>query len=187
MADQNKNELNSNGYKDNKHEYTTIPYHVSRQVLLQEEVNQLSGYGRDKTNVLNTIKKPLDGFSIKNCIHNLLPVTLWIPNYKIKKKFMGDFLAGLTVAVMHVPQGMAYGLLAGVQPINGLYMAFFPCLVYFLFGTSRHISIGTFALISIMVSKTVGTYASSPLTLTNVSDLKFYFKKKPLKNIKFIN
>lgn len=177
MADQNKNELNSNGYKDNKHEYTTIPYHVSRQVLLQEEVNQLSGYGRDKTNVLNTIKKPLDGFSIKNCINNLLPVTLWIPNYKIKKKFMGDFLAGLTVAVMHVPQGMAYGLLAGVQPINGLYMAFFPCLVYFLFGTSRHISIGTFALISIMVSKTVGTYATSPLTLTNVSDLNFYFKK----------
>lgn len=174
MADQNKNELNSNGYKDNKHEYTSIPYHVSRQILLQEEVNQLSGYGRDKTNVLNSISKPLEGFSIKNCIHNLLPVSLWIPNYNIKKKFMGDFLAGLTVAVMHVPQGMAYGLLAGVQPINGLYMAFFPCLVYFLFGTSRHISIGTFALISIMVSKTVATYASSTLTSTNVSDFKFF-------------
>lgn len=170
MADQNKNDLNSNGHKDNKHEYTSIPYHVSRQVLLQEEVNQLSGYTRDKRNVLNSLTRPLEGFSVKDCIYNLLPVALWIPNYKIKKKFMGDFLAGLTVAVMHVPQGMAYGLLAGVQPINGLYMAFFPCLVYFLFGTSRHISIGTFALISIMVSKTVATYATSPLTPTNVSN-----------------
>lgn len=60
---------------------------------------------------------------------------------------------------MHIPQGMAYGLLAGVQPIVGLYMAFFPTLIYFLFGTSRHISMGTFAVISLMTSKIVGTYS----------------------------
>lgn len=55
---------------------------------------------------------------------------------------------------------MAYGLLAGLTPSVGLYMAFFPTLAYFLFGTSRHISTGTFAVISIMVSKIVNTYAT---------------------------
>lgn len=60
---------------------------------------------------------------------------------------------------MHIPQGMAYGLLAGVDPIVGLYMAFFPTLIYFLFGTSRHISMGTFAVISLMTSKIVATYS----------------------------
>jgi solute carrier family 26, other len=54
---------------------------------------------------------------------------------------------------------MAYGLLAGVDPIVGLYMAFFPTLIYFLFGTSRHISMGTFAVVSLMTSKIVASYS----------------------------
>lgn len=43
--------------------------------------------------------------------------------------------------------GMAYGLLAGVTPSTGLYMAFFPTLIYFVFGTSKHISVGTLSII----------------------------------------
>lgn len=54
---------------------------------------------------------------------------------------------------------MAYGLLAGVTPSSGLYMAFFPTIVYFLFGTSRHISVGTLSVISLMTLKVVQTYA----------------------------
>lgn len=55
---------------------------------------------------------------------------------------------------------MAYGLLAGVTPSSGLYMAFFPTLVYFVFGTSRHISVGTLSVISLMTLKVVQTYAT---------------------------
>lgn len=57
---------------------------------------------------------------------------------------------------------MAYGLLAGVTPSSGLYMAFFPTLVYFVFGTSRHISVGTLSVISLMTLKLVQTYATQP-------------------------
>lgn len=60
---------------------------------------------------------------------------------------------------MNIPQGMAYGLLAGLDPIVGLYMAFFPALVYFAFGTSRHVSMGTFAVTSLMTAKVVSTYS----------------------------
>lgn len=55
---------------------------------------------------------------------------------------------------------MAYGLLAGVTPSSGLYMAFFPTLIYFAFGTSRHISVGTLSVISLMTLKNVQTYAT---------------------------
>lgn len=57
---------------------------------------------------------------------------------------------------------MAYGLLAGVTPSSGLYMAFFPTLIYFAFGTSRHISVGTLSVISLMTLKVVQTYATVP-------------------------
>jgi len=83
----------------------------------------------------------------------------WFPKYEFRKNIAGDVVAGFTVAIMHIPQGMAYGLLAGLDPVVGLYMAFFPALVYFLFGTSRHISVGTFAVVSIMTSKIVATYS----------------------------
>lgn len=108
-----------------------------------------------------------------------------MPKYSIKNYLVGDITAGITVAVMHIPQGisilnfgtyiqkcllvsllkftgMAYGLLAGVTPSTGLYMAFFPTLVYFAFGTSKHISVGTLSVISVMTLKLVQTYSVLP-------------------------
>lgn len=67
---------------------------------------------------------------------------------------------------------MAYGLLAGVTPSTGLYMAFFPTLVYFALGTSRHISVGTLSVISVMTLKLVQTYSSVPPVPIDVS---FFF------------
>jgi len=61
----------------------------------------------------------------------------------------------LTVGIMHIPQGMAYSLLASLPPIYGLYTSFFPVLIYWIFGTSKHISVGTFAVVSLMVANAI--------------------------------
>ena len=70
------------------------------------------------------------------------PVAEWLPKYRWRNDFVADFMAGLTVAVMHIPQGMAYAMLASVKPIVGLYTSFFPVLVYIMMGTSPHSSFG---------------------------------------------
>ncbi len=68
----------------------------------------------------------------------------------------GDLVAGLTVGVMLIPQGMAYALLAGLPPIYGLYASLVPLLVYALFGSSRHLAVGPVAMVSLLVAAGVG-------------------------------
>ncbi|XP_054714759.1 sulfate transporter-like isoform X2 [Uloborus diversus] len=85
---------------------------------------------------------------------SLFPVLSWLPKYRLEY-LLPDIIAGFTIAILHIPQGMAYGVLASLKAENGLYVSFFPVLIYFLLGTSRHISIGTFAVMSLMMSSAV--------------------------------
>ena len=88
-----------------------------------------------------------------------LPVPDWLRTYP-RAWFSRDLLAGLTVGVMLVPQGMAYALLAGLPPVYGLYAAAAPPLVYALFGTSRHLAVGPVAMDSLLVAAGVGALAA---------------------------
>ncbi|MEE9372984.1 MAG: sulfate permease [Saprospiraceae bacterium] len=80
-------------------------------------------------------------------------------NLKDYKSLNQDIIAGLTVAVMIIPQGMAYALLAGLPAIYGLYAAFIPLFIYPLFGTSRQLSVGPVALVSIIVLAGISQWA----------------------------
>jgi len=73
----------------------------------------------------------------------------------IRKYLREDLLAGLTVAILVIPQAMGYALLAGVPPIYGLYTAFIPLIIYPLFGSSPHIIVGCAAIPSMMVLSSI--------------------------------
>lgn len=66
-----------------------------------------------------------------------------------------DFLTGLTIGIMHIPQALAFGLLASVKVENGLYTSLWPVLFYVIFGTSPHISMGTSAVICMVTAGVV--------------------------------
>ncbi|XP_075219033.1 solute carrier family 26 member prestin isoform X2 [Lycorma delicatula] len=96
----------------------------------------------------------------QNPFFTLFPALSWLSNYRWQQDLIKDMIAGFTVGIMNIPQGMAYAILGNVPPVIGLYMAFFPVLVYALLGTSKHISMGTFAVVSLMAGKTVATFSS---------------------------
>ena len=79
------------------------------------------------------------------------PILNWLPNLS-KKSIKNDFIAGLTVGIMLVPQGMAYALLAGLPPVFGLYAALIPQVIYAIMGTSRQLSVGPVAMDSLLVA-----------------------------------
>ncbi|XP_075928250.1 pendrin-like isoform X2 [Petromyzon marinus] len=81
----------------------------------------------------------------------LLPVLVWLPRYRLRAWLPSDLMSGVSTGLVQVLQGLAYALLALVPPVNGLYSSFYPPLVYCLLGTSRHISVGLFPVVSLMV------------------------------------
>ena len=78
----------------------------------------------------------------KQLLLKRVPCISWIKSYQLKSYILPDIMAGFTVGIMNVPQGMAYSLLATLPPVNGLYISFFPLIIYALFGTSRHLAMG---------------------------------------------
>ncbi len=72
-----------------------------------------------------------------------------------------DVMAGLTTAVMLIPQGMAYAMLAGLPPIVGLYASTVPLVGYALFGSSRQLAVGPVAVLSLMTAASVGAIAET--------------------------
>jgi SulP family sulfate permease len=89
-----------------------------------------------------------------NAIKKLLPE--WLRHYR-RVDFPDDLLAGVVVAILLVPQSMAYALLAGLPAQTGLYAAIMPPLIYGLFGSSTSLAVGPVALVSLLVSTGLGS------------------------------
>lgn len=92
-------------------------------------------------------------------IKQFLPFLEWLPNYR-KGDLIADLMAGITVAVLLIPQGMAYALLAGLPPVYGLFAGVVPLLLYAFFGTSRQLSVGPVALVSLLVIAGLSDFAT---------------------------
>lgn len=89
---------------------------------------------------------------------NYIPALDWLPNYN-KKWLRGDLIAGLTVGVMLIPQGMAYSMIAGLPPVYGLYAVTIPLIIYGLLGTSRQLAVGPVAMVALLTASGIGAIA----------------------------
>src|SRR5690606_7980847 len=88
-----------------------------------------------------------------------LPAYEWLRGYR-RSGLSGDLSAGVTVAVMLVPQGMAYAMLAGLPPVVGLYASTVPLIVYALVGTSRQLAVGPVAIVSLLTLSGISVLAA---------------------------
>lgn len=91
-------------------------------------------------------------------LQRLIPAVGWLREYR-RSDLPDDLSAGVTVAVMLIPQGMAYAMLAGLPPVYGLYASTLPLLVYALFGSSRQLAVGPVAIVSLLTLSGVGALA----------------------------
>ena len=90
--------------------------------------------------------------SDKHFLFRLFPFLTWIGELKDGKVLRADIFAGITVSLVLIPQSMANAQLANLPPYYGLYAAFLPPIVAALFGSSRHVSTGSVALVSVMTA-----------------------------------
>ncbi len=81
-----------------------------------------------------------------------LPFLAWIGELRDRKILRADLLAGITVALVLIPQSMAYAQLAGLPAYFGLYAAFLPPMVAALFGSSRQLATGPVAVVSLLTA-----------------------------------
>jgi SulP family sulfate permease len=91
----------------------------------------------------------------------------WLRQYR-RSWLAGDLGAGVVVAMMMVPQGMAYALVAGLPPVAGIYASILPPLLYALFGTSSTQSVGPMAIISLMTAAVLSPLAAPGSALYGV-------------------
>lgn len=91
----------------------------------------------------------------KSKILGFAPVLRWLPQYQVRDWLLGDLMSGVIVGILLVPQSIAYSLLASQDPIYGLYTSFFSSIIYTLLGTSRHISVGIFGVLCLLVGQVV--------------------------------
>nr|XP_020449704.1 sulfate anion transporter 1 [Monopterus albus] len=110
-----------------------------------------------RTTVLHQLKKHClcTPKIAKSKILGFFPILKWLPHYQLKDWLLGDIVSGLIVGILLVPQSIAYSLLASQDPIYGLYTSFFSSIIYALLGTSRHISVGIFGVLCLLVGQVV--------------------------------
>jgi MFS superfamily sulfate permease-like transporter len=125
------------------------PYDCPEQQLELKSIKLNPGRFVQKTrNVLGHIVNPL-----------VLPQ--WLPDLKDRNVLRADVIAGLTVALILIPQSMAYAQLAGLPPHYGLYASLLPPMIAAFFGSSRHLATGPVAMVSLMTAAALEPLATA--------------------------
>ena len=94
-------------------------------------------------------------------LNTFVPFMAWLPELTDKTTLRADIIAGITVALVLIPQSMAYAALAGLPPYYGLYAAFLPPIVASLLGSSRQLATGPVAVVSLLTASALEPLATA--------------------------
>jgi SulP family sulfate permease len=93
-------------------------------------------------------------------LSRFIPILSWLPHYD-RAWLVADIIAGLTLWGLVVPEGMAYAGIAGLPAQAGLYTLVASLLVYALFGSSRHLSVGATSATAALIASTVVVFGAT--------------------------
>uniref|UniRef100_A0A4Y0BLH5 STAS domain-containing protein n=1 Tax=Anopheles funestus TaxID=62324 RepID=A0A4Y0BLH5_ANOFN len=102
------------------------------------------------------LSSKLGGFCNRKFLLKRLPILQWLPEYELNY-LVEDIVAGLSVGLTVIPQGIAFAVMANLEPQYGLYSAFMGCFVYCVFGSCKDLTIGPTAIMALMVQVYVGS------------------------------
>ncbi|XP_070605066.1 testis anion transporter 1 [Erythrolamprus reginae] len=163
-------------------------YNINRKVYNEEEFEK--EHDKNRYSQLNKeSESPKRGRKIqcrfsyarfKKYMLKMFPILNWLYTYRITEWILGDFHAGINVGMLQVFQGLSGIILTGlpIPVINNFYSTFCCSLIYAIFGTSQHISIGSFSILNAMAANfqsNLNFRIQLPIneTLVNASDEKF--------------
>jgi SulP family sulfate permease len=98
--------------------------------------------------------------SLRRALPSKPPVLDWISSYDWRTNLRNDIVAGLTIGVMVIPQGLAYAGLVGIDPVYGIYSGIVPAAAYALLGTSKQGAIGPMSVPCLMMGAIVDAQLS---------------------------
>ncbi|XP_059182370.1 chloride anion exchanger-like [Centropristis striata] len=150
-------------------------YVVARPVYSEDSFNvDYEKIHRQRKTTLDHVKEYLtcDSKRVKKAVLSLLPIIGWMRIYRVKEWLLGDVVSGISTGMVAIMQGLAFSLLASLPASYGLYTAFFPMLIYFFLGTSRHISVGSFPVLSLMVGAVVVRLVPDEGPPANITDFE---------------
>ncbi|CDR47703.1 CYFA0S36e00606g1_1 [Cyberlindnera fabianii] len=122
----------------------------------EDDTFPLYAYHEEETNSLTWIKNLFHHPKERaiSYLSSIFPIIHWIAHYNFAWLY-ADFVAGVTVGIVMVPQAMSYAQIAGLEAQYGLYSAFVGVFIYCFFATSKDVSIGPVAVMSLEVSKVI--------------------------------
>ncbi|KAM8972098.1 chloride anion exchanger-like [Pelodytes ibericus] len=138
--------------------------HKRNQYMVTRPIYSENAFSADQQKLLRSQKTVLDHFNqyfrcsakqAKTIALSFLPISSWLPGYNLKEWLYNDLISGVSTGMVAVLQGLAFALLVNVSPAYGLYSAFYPVILYFFLGTSKHISVGPFPVLSLMIGSVV--------------------------------
>ncbi|XP_048729626.2 sulfate transporter-like [Ostrea edulis] len=134
-----------------KQPYTQVAF--DEIYLKEQNTDKPPLFQRAKEKVSCTPKK------VFKVLSDFLPIIKTVRYYNLKENAVVDILSGITIGILHIPQALAFGLLTSVKVENGLYTSVWPIILYVIFGTSPHVSMGTSAVICIVTASVVDKQA----------------------------